>query len=363
MARRVPRLLPEFNESFFKQSLKDLGQKLLAQKDKEAEMLYQRIVLGLIAPNCKLTEIKHQQYYEETVQLYNQMPASISVEYLMSTFYSLPSTKLKFINKEQKAYFHILKGLDLSIDFFGTMDLSNVPSGCQTLVGCYGDLSAIYDNFKKIISVLFIVKETDRIDLIEQKLTELFGVVNKMARSKEYAIFLEHQAYILAKSEKFQEALPVLYKSLYFFEKQNDQNAQAKCLHAVGLVYKKLENHDMAMTTFEHILRGFDPNALDQEGKRCRLNSEYEVATYCLEKELYQKSVQTFMDVKNDTDKYWNTLYQEDEERWFEFAKSIEDRYKGFYEGLMKIAQDQDLIYNGKDHLMTNEENRYIFSM
>ena len=57
MARRVPRLLPEFNESFFKQSLKDLGQKLLAQKDKEAEMLYQRIVLGLIAPNCKLTEI------------------------------------------------------------------------------------------------------------------------------------------------------------------------------------------------------------------------------------------------------------------------------------------------------------------
>ena len=183
---------------------------------------------------------------------------------------------------------------------------------------------------------------------------ELFGVINKMAKSKEYAKILEHQAYILAKSKKFQEALPVLYKSLYFFEKQNDQNAQAKCLHAIGLVHKKLEKHDMAMTTFEHILRGFNPNSLDEEGLRCRLNSLYEVARYCFEKELYHQSAQTFMEVHQRTQEYWNTLYQKDEDGWFEFAKSIEDRY----EGIMNISMD--MMKNGKDHLMTSGENRYI---
>ena len=103
MARRVPRLLPEFNESFFKQNLKDLEQKLLTKKDQEAEILYQRIVLGLITPNPKLTEIKYRQFYEETLQFYDKMPASIDVEYLMSEFYSLPtylqSTKVRFVNK------------------------------------------------------------------------------------------------------------------------------------------------------------------------------------------------------------------------------------------------------------------------
>ena len=28
---------------------------------------------------------------------------------------------------------HILNGLDLSIDFFSSMDLSNIPTGCQNL--------------------------------------------------------------------------------------------------------------------------------------------------------------------------------------------------------------------------------------
>ena len=173
---------------------------------------------------------------------------------------------------------HILNGLDLSIDFFNSMDLSNIPTGCQ-------NLSKIYENFTKITSACcnnFLVKETDR-KQIDEKLTELFSVINKMAKSKEYAIFLEHHAYILSKSQKFQEALPILYKSLYFFEKQNNQNAQAKCLYSIGLVHKKLDNHDMAMTTFEHILRVFDPNNLNEEGKRCRLSSQYELATYNLE--------------------------------------------------------------------------------
>ena len=356
----VPRLLPEFDEAFFKQTLTDLRQKLSTQKVQEAEILFQRIVFGLIAPNCKLTENKYNQYYEETLQLYNQIPPSVSVECLMSNFYSLPSTKVRFFNKE-KAAIHILKGLDLSINFFGTMDLSKVSSGCQTsdcqtLVGC--SLPAIYETFKKIISACDGIKEFDRKE-IDKKLTELFSVTNKMAKSQEYAIFLEHQAYILAKSQKFQEALPVLYKSFYFFEKQKDQNAQVKCLHAVGLVHKKLENHDMAMTTFEHILLGFDPNALDDEGKRCRLNSQYEVATYCFEKELYQKSGQMFAEVHQRTQDYWDTIYQvENEGKWFEFAESIEDRCEGVFERIMKI--DVDKMKKGKDHLMTNGENRCV---
>ena len=58
----VPRLLPEFDEAFFKQTLTDLRQKLSTQKVQEAEILFQRIVFGLIAPNCKLTEHKYNQY-------------------------------------------------------------------------------------------------------------------------------------------------------------------------------------------------------------------------------------------------------------------------------------------------------------
>ena len=366
-----PRLLPEFDESFFKQTLKDLRQKLSTQKDQEAEMLYLRIGLGLIAPNCKLTEIKYKQYYEETLQVYDQMPASISVELLMSDFYSIPSTQgHRFLDKEKMA-FHILKGIDLSINFFDTIDLSNIPSKCQSLLSCNGDLAAIYDIFKKIISaceryIKMIDSDGKEIDEkpteffgVTNKMAELFGVIIKMAKSKEYAIFLEHQAYSLAKSQKFQGALPILYKSFYFFEKQKDQNAQVKCLHAVGLVHKKLENHNMAMTTFEHILLGFDPNALNDEGKRCRLNSQYEVATYCFEKELYQKSGQMFAEVHQRTQDYWDTIYQvENEGKWFEFAKSIEDRCEGVFERIMKI--DVNKMKNGKDGLMTNGENRCV---
>ena len=354
------RLLPEFDEAFFKQTLTDLRQKLSTEKYQEAEILYQRIVFGLITPNVKLTEIKYKQYYEETLQLYHrQMPVSVSVECLMSNLYSLPSTKLRFLDREKIA-FHILRGIDLSINFFGTIDLSNIPSDCKSLVSCNGDLSAIYDNFEKIISTCgkYLMKQSDDGTEIDEKLTELFGVINKMAKSKEYAIFLEYQAYILANSQMFQETLPILYKSLYFFEKQKDQNAQVKCLHAVGLVHKKLGNHDMAMTTFEHILRGFDPNSLDDEGKRCRLNSQYEVATYCFEKELYQKSGQMFAEVHQSTQDYWDTIYQvEDEGKWFEFAESIEDRCEGVFERIMKI--DVNKMKKGKDGLMTNGENRY----
>ena len=114
----------------------------------------------------------------------------------------------------------------------------------------------------------------------------------------------------------------------------------------------------MAMTTFEHILLGFDPNALDDEGKRCRLNSQYEVATYCFEKELYQKSGQMFAEVHQSTQDYWDTIYQvEDEGKWFEFAESIEDRCEGVFERIMKI--DVNKMKKGKDGLMTNGENRY----
>ena len=115
----------------------------------------------------------------------------------------------------------------------------------------------------------------------------------------------------------------------------------------------------MAMTTFEHILLGFDPNALDDEGKRCRLNSQYEVATYCFEKELYQKSGQMFAEVHQRTQDYWDTIYQvENEGKWFEFAESIEDRCEGVFERIMKI--DVDKMKKGKDHLMTNGENRCV---
>ena len=66
-----------------------------------------------------------------------------------------------------------------------------------------------------------------------------------------------------------------------------------------------------------------------------------------------------FAEVHQRTQDYWDTIYQvENEGKWFEFAKSIEDRCEGVFERIMKI--DVNKMKNGKDGLMTNGENRCV---
>ena len=276
----------KFNEGYFNRISIELQKSINSKNREQSELCFARFALGLCAHN--LTDEKAQKFYRKLQDFYQKLSLGISTENIMLNLHMIR------FKDEHKIIFHAMKGLDLLILFYVEMDLANLPKihsvfGQKDLI----EPSIVLENF--VIDCLQLISDKPNSEIqLTEKITFLFNEIENNSKTKEYAEVLACQGFLYAKMKKFQESLPVLYRSLSFYKLLKDSNGQLKCLHAIGLMYKKLEKDNMAMTTFEHALVEFNPALLDLEATRCRLNCAYESGNYRLQKKFYNKAINHF---------------------------------------------------------------------
>ena len=204
-----------------------------------------------------------RKYHEEIVRCYEKLIKVTKFDHGYFTLQSLMcclygSTYEEHLSKElrndEKYCFHAINGLDFLIKFLRNPDTIK-GFVIKDLIKMSEDMSigrdAVFDVM--LPKCVQIYESSNSRNLMKEKFSSFFEALEVNARSEEYAPLLEYQGYVLAKMEKFQDSIQILYKSLTFFERKNDPKGQIRCLHALGIVHKEMGNISEAMASFHKI--------------------------------------------------------------------------------------------------------------
>ena len=303
-----------------------------------------------------------RKYHEEIVHCYEKLIkvtkchiGYISLQSLMCCLYgsTYEDHLSKELRNEEKYCFHAINGLDFLIKFLRNPDI------IKDLIKMSDNMSIGRDPVFDVMlpKCVQIYESSNSRKIMTEKFSSFFEALEVNARSEEYAPLLEYQGYVLAKMEKFQDSIQILYKSLTFFERKKDPKGQIRCLHALGIVHKEMGNLSEAMASFQNVFFNCNCNMFDLDeiilvdGKsadfrmiKYTLNSFYEVTMYYFKTETnYEKATPICQQYSNLAERC-SELSDDYSGMWYEFMKPLKDQDKDInsaWEILSKINQDE----------------------